>query len=385
MAYAGASSPLPSRPLLQTTDPLAFHRSISIACWIVVFTPQILENFKRHSADGLSLLFIIVWLLGDVFNILGAVLQGVLPTMIVLAVYYTLADLVLLGQCLWYRRRTSGGGGLGEEAIVDEEEDDQRPLLQREAASPRRYTAADADTEPQRSASRGSFSSWQARLAGLDATHLSPATPYTGSRQASDTPATAADTKPPSSLSSILSNASALGIVTLAGVLGWYLSSRSHQYPDSDHQVDPLFPLRSHQHHHDHQDPLPFSLWGQIFGYLCALLYLVSRLPQFLLNHRRKSVEGLSTLFFLFACLGNITYVASIFAYEPNCAFLAAGHEQHQGCGKGEWRSAYGRYVLVNLSWIIGSAGTLLLDFAVLAQFWVYSGRKPREVGNGIS
>lgn len=57
-------------------------RSISIACWIVVFSPQILENFRRQSADGLSVQFLIVWLLGDVFNILGAVLQHVLPTMV---------------------------------------------------------------------------------------------------------------------------------------------------------------------------------------------------------------------------------------------------------------------------------------------------------------
>jgi len=49
---------------------------------VVVFSPQIVENFKRGSADGLSLQFIIIWLAGDVFNILGAVLQGVLPTMV---------------------------------------------------------------------------------------------------------------------------------------------------------------------------------------------------------------------------------------------------------------------------------------------------------------
>ncbi|SLM37903.1 pq loop repeat protein [Lasallia pustulata] len=49
--------------------------SISIACWLVVFTPQILENFRRSSADGLSLAFIIVWLSGDVCNVLGAILQ----------------------------------------------------------------------------------------------------------------------------------------------------------------------------------------------------------------------------------------------------------------------------------------------------------------------
>ena len=56
--------------------------SISIACWIVVFSPQIIENFWRSSAEGLSIVFVVVWLVGDVFNILGAVLQGVLPTMV---------------------------------------------------------------------------------------------------------------------------------------------------------------------------------------------------------------------------------------------------------------------------------------------------------------
>src|SRR4051812_33621351 len=52
--------------------------SISLACWIVVFSPQIVENFRRSSAEGLSTFFVIIWLTGDVFNVLGAVLQGVL-------------------------------------------------------------------------------------------------------------------------------------------------------------------------------------------------------------------------------------------------------------------------------------------------------------------
>jgi hypothetical protein len=58
--------------------------SVSIACWVVVFSPQIIENFRRSSADGLSVVFLVVWLAGDVFKILGAVIQGVLPTMVCL-------------------------------------------------------------------------------------------------------------------------------------------------------------------------------------------------------------------------------------------------------------------------------------------------------------
>lgn len=73
-------------PILQTgvQTLMKVGSSISIACWVVVFSPQIVENFKRGSADGLSLQFIIIWLAGDVFNIIGAVLQGVLPTMVII-------------------------------------------------------------------------------------------------------------------------------------------------------------------------------------------------------------------------------------------------------------------------------------------------------------
>ena len=69
--------------------------SISIACWIIVLVPQIYENFIRKSAEGLSLIFVIFWLLGDIFNLLGAILQHLLYTTILLAIYYLLADIVL--------------------------------------------------------------------------------------------------------------------------------------------------------------------------------------------------------------------------------------------------------------------------------------------------
>ena len=87
-------------------------------------------------------------------------------------------------------------------------------------------------------------------------------------------------------------------------------------------------------------------------------------------------------LFFLFACVGNLTYVLSIFAYEPVCARIATFDDDTiGGCGQGEWRSEYGRYVLVNTSWLIGSGGTLLLDLGIFAQFWMYRGRGAGERG----
>ncbi|KAG6866988.1 hypothetical protein C0991_003904 [Blastosporella zonata] len=56
---------------------------------------------------------------------------------------------------------------------------------------------------------------------------------------------------------------------------------------------------------------------GRIFAWLCTTLYLTSRLPQIWKNFVRKSVEGLSMYLFVFAFLGNVFYVASIVS-SPN-------------------------------------------------------------------
>ncbi|KAG7121710.1 vacuolar amino acid transporter YPQ1 like protein [Verticillium longisporum] len=269
--------------------------SISIACWVVVFSPQILENFRRSSADGLSLQFIIVWLAGDVFNILGAVLQGVLPTMIILAIYYTIADIVLLAQCFYYR------GFTWKDEVVPP------------APKPRpaRVPDRERDMLNERTTLLDHAAAHRERR-GSDWSNLSPAVPL----HDGPPPATPAQ---PTRLQTALWNAVAILM------------------------------------------QLGFNFWGQVFGWLCAVLYLGSRLPQILLNYRRKSTEGVSMLFFLFACLGNLTYVLSIFAYDPHCG--------RHGCAPGR---GYARYILVNLSWLAGSMGTLLLDMGIFVQFFLY-------------
>lgn len=82
-------------------------------------------------------------------------------------------------------------------------------------------------------------------------------------------------------------------------------------------------------------------------------------------------------LFFLFACVGNLTYVLSIFAYEPRC------HGRHGRCENGEGKRIYARYIFVNASWIAGSLGTLILDMIIFAQFFIYREKEEERFGNG--
>ena len=277
--------------------------SISIACWVVVFSPQIIENFRRGSADGLSIVFIVVWLAGDVFNILGAILQGVLPTMVILAVYYTLADIVLLLQCFYYRGFTLSDE-IKPRLTHDATDEETLPIL---------HSGATITNPPSRDSNDRSRSISQIRrhLSQVDGTHLSPATPLLDAPKPNEAPALS-HIKPTSTLQSVLFNAVTILIVCAAGVFGWWISTQNSHHKSS------------HRHHHHTEDsapePLEFDLLGQIFGYLCAVLYLGSRIPQLLLNYKRKSTEGVSLLFFLFACIGNLTYDMSIFAYSPVCS-----------------------------------------------------------------
>lgn len=243
-----------------------------------------LPQFRRQSADGLSLTFVALWLTGDVFNVIGSIIQGVLPTTTALAFWYMFCDIILLLQCIIYHR---------ESTQVDPKHlNPATPLL--EASNPW------DDFEPNSSSGReprnkmALISSWR----------------------------------------SFFFNCTIVLSVCAAGILAWYVSERHAPH-------DPAAG----------KPAIVFHPVGQFFGYLCAIFYLGSRVPQIFLNYRRKSCEGISFLFFMFACLGNACFVISILALDVSP-----------------------RYLLVNLPWLAGSFGTLCQDAIIFTQFWVYNG-----------
>ncbi|PQE23805.1 hypothetical protein CJF30_00008789 [Rutstroemia sp. NJR-2017a BBW] len=332
--------------------------NLDIAAISGILGPQIIENWRRGSVSIPYYVFLATKLKcsGDVFNIWGAVLQGVLPTMIILAVYYTIADIVLLGQCFYYRGFT----------WKDEVRPPPKPVAN-SIGEPNETTGLLPPSH--------NTTNQRRRSSTISAQHLSPVVPLLEApKPTTSQPPALANAKPTTTLQTFLFNFFSILLVCIAGVVGWYISNRSS---------------RSHSHHHHHEhtpsqptpppssdsDPLTFSYWGQIFGYLCAILYLGSRIPQLLLNYRRKSTSGISMLFFLFACIGNLTYVLSIFAYEAPCARAGGA-----GCEAGQAGREYGRYIAVNASWLVGSAGTLFLDAGVFVQFFLYGeGREEGE------
>ncbi|GAA6033807.1 hypothetical protein JCM8097_000351 [Rhodosporidiobolus ruineniae] len=263
---------------------------MSIASWVLVYTDPIILCIREQSGESLSLLFLFIWLTGDVTNLFGSLQQGLIPTVIILALYYTLCDIILISQVFYYRRKRR--------------------------VHPELY-------EPAPAASDGLSSS----TAGAGAGAPSEQTPLLSSFSAH------APNTPPLSpalqrAKDILSYTGGFVLVLVVGVIAWFASKDAGKEGRKEEVWDTS---------------------AQVVGWVSAFLYLGSRLPQLALNRKTKCA-GLSLLMFAFAVCGNTTYVASI--------LLTSTSSQH---------------LLVNAPWIVGSAGTIFLDFIVLGQFVVYA------------
>ncbi|KAI8366431.1 hypothetical protein EDC96DRAFT_508060 [Choanephora cucurbitarum] len=270
---------------------------LSILCWLIVFTPQLWENYRRKSGDGLSMTFLVIWLAGDVFNLLGVIMQDLLVTMFVLALYYTVADMALIWQVIYYRRTRKQHSK--QLALADEE----------------------------------ALSQNQQETSGL-LNHTQPVDYDTSSPKHHQRNNTKDDS---TSALNLISTISVLAVT----VFSCYAYYRAHW----------------HNHHGDQGELNRFNWLPQLMGWSSAVLYVGSRVPQILKNWRNKSTEGLSFGMFLCAVMGNVFFTSSIFL-----------------------KSTQLDYIIVNLSWIVGSCGTLLFDFVIFLQFFAYDNDRKDKI-----
>ncbi|XP_062111836.1 uncharacterized protein LOC133823210 isoform X2 [Humulus lupulus] len=92
---------------------------------------------------------------------------------------------------------------------------------------------------------------------------------------------------------------------------------------------------------------------GSFLGWGMAAIYICGRLPQILLNLQKGNAEGLNPLMFVFALVGNATYVASILVNNMGWSRIKP-----------------------NLPWLVDAAVCVLLDTFILCQFIYFNYRK---------
>lgn len=250
------------------------------------------QNYISKSAEGLSITFVVIWLAGDALNAAGAWYQGLLWTMIILALYYCACDCVLIFQ-YWYYRKYYHRGVKISTISASLEANERTPLIADGAVIDDDLSSKDDDENES------------------------------------------------SIRSQIIMYTLAALLVVATGVAAWWVAEHHH---GSDEDIAHPAPT---------PEPVGWRWDAQVAGWLSALLYLSSRVPQIIKNRTTKC-EGLSLALFVFAVAGNLTYVASILL-----------------------KSTKHDYLVESFSWLVGSLGTVFLDFIVLGQFIHY--RKARK------
>ncbi|KXG45301.1 uncharacterized protein PGRI_042140 [Penicillium griseofulvum] len=291
--------------------------SVSMTCWVFLLVPQLIENYRNGNAEAISLLFVTVWLIGDIANLAGGLLAGLVPVIVAIAVYFCIADGVLIAQCVYYKVRNSRPEPFHRRRSSTETPEPTTPLLGR------RFS--DSLASSQRRRSSGSMRRYQ----------------VFGRRESEveDTLAKIVEENDYGRKAWIKNFTSIVGIF-LIGMVGWTMAWQTGMWEPA--------PL-------DNKNGSEEAIGGLVLGYFSALCYLGARLPQIYKNYSEKSCEGLSLLFFILSLLGNLTYGAGILCH-----------------------STEKEYFLTNLPWLIGSLGTMVEDVVIFIQFRIYAVQDPR-------
>ncbi|KAL4278841.1 hypothetical protein GQ457_03G024310 [Hibiscus cannabinus] len=283
---------------------------VSVLSWGVAEIPQIITNYKEKSVQGLSLGFLITWIIGDLFNLVGCILEpATLPTQFYIALLYTMTTLILAAQTVYYAHIY--------------------PRL------------CNKDSKEYRSDGSENINNFRAKQVTDAADRLSSpmAIPLHDHRE-SVPPSTS--TKP------LLCLMSALMFISL---FNFQLS------PVNVIQVGRNL-LQANTVSSGERGSAEGSTSGRVgsfLGWAMAAIYMGGRLPQIYLNSRRGNVEGLNPFMFVFALVGNSTYVASILV-----------------------RSMDWSRIQPNLPWLVDAGGCVLLDaFIVIQIIYFYKWAAP--------
>eukprot|EP00127_Corallochytrium_limacisporum_P005030 Clim_evm26s197 gene=Clim_evmTU26s197 len=368
----------------------------SVACWFIVGFPQFYTNYKLKSGDGLAMSFLLIWLFGDAFNLVGCYITNQLVSEIVVAWWYTIMDIVLIGQIIYYDRyykHTLKDHEYDALEAAGEEQDrfhsETTPILSgsRHDVAESSVTSIVGSLEKSRNSAFDGMSTARSYPRREFVRHMNDQEAEeirTSISHQNSTDRQTSRTRLPTLPAVLLIGTFGLRMV----IANMYFGSLDNNDISGTYNVaaggaaayvgrsllgldDGLLSMgKHHGHSGEPTSPIPDPVVdsdlctagpvacqvGMVMGWISSFLYIVSRFPQIYQNFQRKSCEGVSMMMFVFAVLGNLTYASSIFVFRHDHAFLVE-----------------------KMPWIVGALGTLLQDAIVFSQFFIY-GEAPKEV-----
>ncbi|XP_062157400.1 probable vacuolar amino acid transporter YPQ1 [Alnus glutinosa] len=327
---------------------------VSLVCWGVAEIPQIITNFQTKSGHGVSLAFLLTWVVGDVFNLAGCLLEpATLPTQYYTALLYTTSTVVLVMQsvyydhiCRWWKCRQIDVSHAAEEEkkpVRHKPVDNSGIPIPRPSpkATPRREyyymsarSLAGSGTPPFRTYLRAAKSGPSAMDLNCDSSSDDEAAPMQSNQPIS---------KPRP--------------IPRAAGYGTFLATSLTLPLQTKGLTEAYVGLTGRKLLHEQGME---NVYGQWLGWLMAAIYMGGRLPQIWLNIKRGNVEGLNPLMFVFALVANVTYVASILVRTT------------------EWEK-----IEANMPWLLDAAVCVVLDLFIILQYIYYKRfRRTRNCGD---
>ncbi|XVF07094.1 hypothetical protein REPUB_Repub06bG0108900 [Reevesia pubescens] len=347
-------------------DQLSFGLGlISVISWGVAEIPQIVTNYKEKSVQGLSLGFLITWIIGDLFNLFGCILEpATLPTQYYMAILYTMTTSVLAAQTVYYGHINPR---LKYNRVCDKGSNEYQPEAVEKFGKCTSNFGAKQVTDSDRLSSPIPLpaihvkSSPGRELYYMSARSLSRShTPTVGSlfAQRMTPPLHTGSLVEEPLLRAHVSTQSAPP--TTKSLL--CLLSAFNKLQVGDEKINQGFVIQIGRKLLQ-VNAMPLgksgieggSGIGTFLGWAMAAIYMGGRLPQICLNIRRGNVEGLNPLMFIFALVGNSTYVASILVKSM------------------DWSK-----IRPNLPWLVDAGGCVLLDTFILIQFIYFCNWEPQ-------
>ncbi|KAL3819611.1 hypothetical protein ACJIZ3_005516 [Penstemon smallii] len=308
---------------------------LSVISWGVAEIPQIITNFKHKSAKGISLAFLFTWIVGDFLNLFGCMLEPTtLPTQYYMAVLYLATTIILTAQAIYYgyiyprfksNKRSCEAMQAG---AVDRKRDQNHAIDAEKVDNAERCEVTPSSPIPLPANSRYSL---REDLYFMSARSLSvSSTPTLGSFPAQKTPTADVEnhwfreplldevrfsqSAPPPKMKTML-----CVVFLMTFLIGSFNRQLEESRKNNMIYKNPTGGIVYQVGRRllqativSGQETLTAKSGGigSYLGWGMTVIYLGGRLPQIFLNIRKGNAEGLNPLMFVFAILGNTTYVA---------------------------------------------------------------------------
>ncbi|EOY08839.1 PQ-loop repeat family protein / transmembrane family protein, putative isoform 1 [Theobroma cacao] len=369
---------------------------ISVISWSVAEIPQIITNYKEKSIEGLSLGFLITWIVGDLFNLFGCILEpatmmdentfnclvyaeasdtilyGSSKNMLnpKCSQLYTMTTSILAAQTVYYGHiypRLKYKRVCHKDSKEHQPEAVEKVIDADRLSSPIPLPAINVKSSPGRELyymSARSLSRSHTPTAGSFL--VQRMTPPSHTRSSVEEPllsahVSAQSASPPSSKSLLCLVSVLMFIATFNSQLSAFNKLHiEHKIVNQGFVIQIGRKLLQVNAASLGESGIGGgSRVGTFLGWAMATIYMGGRLPQICLNIRRGNVEGLNPFMFMFALVGNSTYVASILVEST------------------DWSR-----IRPNLPWLVDAAGCVLLDTFILIQFIYFCYWAPQDAEN---